>query len=307
MGVLSYSEILKNIECKVSGVYFIYGEESYFVNLIIDVIRDKFSSNISVFFANDCNLISVLRDSHQLSFFSDFSVILIKDLQDSKFFNDKENIETVKAYIDNFNMDSIVCFFFNGAVTKNSVLLDVFRNAYIFNSKRLTVPQMNKFISDYCLEKNIVLDNFDSNIFSSYYNNNLDLIIRDIETGSICKPKYLKEFNGFEFLSYVSSGNIDKMILTVNNFGKKNKDELIPLFGLLFNFFFNLLIYHKSNVTMSGVYVGASRIYKEDDIYVVLDAIEYCDLCFKGIKSGIFNYIDIFRYLVGVLINVIEK
>ena len=306
---MDYKEIYNRINNLELGCYFIYGDESYFIKTILDNINhnQNLSNNvIYTYYGESCNFESVLKEVYQQSIFDDFNVIIIKNAENNKFLDNKDNYEYIKNYIDNFTANAILLIIYNKSLTKNSNLLNVFSKSYIFNSKKLVSNQIKVFIKDYCSENTKNLNNDDVDLLYECYGDNISQIISEINKGfNKNNVKYSRQFNSFEFLNAITSKNYRKISLIVNNFDKSNQYEIIPLLGLLFSFFSKLLAFinSKNKESYPFIYHSAVKNFTEEKVVKIINELQYCDECIKGVNSYIFDYFKVLKYISAVIIN----
>ena len=305
MPVVTYEVIVNNLENSIKGVYFIYGDEDYFINKITDEVKNKYKNKLTTYFGDDCDIKNIFNDMYQQSIFDDFNVALIKNTEANKFINDKKNEDYIKSYIKNFTANAILIFIHSKNIPKNSNILTAFENSFTYNSKKLVNYQVKLFIKNYCKEKNIIIDNELIDKLYDYYDNNLSLIKDVIDNGNFNQISYIKDLNLFEFLNYISSLKRNKLIIATNNITNSNKNDLIPLLGMISNFFLKLLSYLDSNNKHSYQisYQNASFLFKKEDILEILKKLSYSDCCLKGIKSNIFSNVNILKYLVCFIVS----
>ena len=137
MPEVSFEEIKKHIENYTSGIYFIYGDEDYFINCIYTLIKNKYK-NIDIFYGNENDIEYILTtEAYQQQIFSDERIIIIKNLELNKFICDKKNENRIKSIIDSFRSNIIVLLVYNKNIPKTSNLLNIFSKCQIYNSKKL--------------------------------------------------------------------------------------------------------------------------------------------------------------------------
>lgn len=305
MPILSYDTIISNLEKEIKGVYLLYGDEDYFINNIVNFVKDKYKFNINIYFADNCDIKDIFNNVYQQSIFYDFRVILIKNTELNKFINDKNNVDYIRNYVDNFSANAILMLTYNKNIPKNNNVITSFEKAFIFNSKKLLSYQIKSFIKNYSREKNIDITNEVIDKIYDCYSDNLNLIKTVIDNVNFNNISYFRDFNLFEFINYVSLIKKDKLINAVN-FTKINKNDIFPLLGMIFNFFLKFLAYlHSNNKKLYHFsYQNASRLYNNENILEILNKTYYFDCCLKGIKCVIFNYKHTFQYLTSTIINI---
>jgi len=306
---MEYKEIYNKISELERGCYFIYGDEGYFINSILDNIsHNKNISNnaIYTYYGESCSLESVLKEVYQQSIFDDFNVVIIKNAENNKFLDNKDNFEYIKNYIDKFTANAILLITYNKNIPKNGSLLKLFSQAYIFNAKKLVSNQIKVFIKDYCKENNRMLSDDDICLLYECYGDNISQIVSEIDKGfNKDNVKYSRQFNSFEFLNAVISKNYKRTSLIVNNFDKSSQYEIIPLLGLLFSFFSKLLAFinSKNKESYPFIYHSAVKNFTEEKVIKIINELQYCDECIKGVNSYIFDYFKVLKYISAVIIN----
>ena len=297
MPEVSFEEIKKYIEDYTSGIYFIYGDEDYFINCIYTLIKNKYK-NIDIFYGNENDIEYILTtEAYQQQIFSDERIIIIKNLELNKFICDKKNENRIKSIIDSFRSNIIVLLVYNKNIPKTSNLLNIFSKCQIYNSKKLPSYKIKTFIKHFSLENNININDTEIDMIYNYYGDNISLIINELKNHRIDNIVFSKEFNSFELLTYITQRNFNKIILTVNNFHNKNKYDLIPFLGLLFSNMMKQIyeIKHNNKNNQSK--------NNKNEIEDIIETIQYCDNWIKGINSSLSNHKYVIKYLIGQLIN----
>lgn len=306
---MDYKEIYNKINNLERGCYFIYGDEDYFINTILDNVNhnQNLSNNvIYTYYGESCNFESVLKEVYQQSIFDDFNVIIVRNAENNKFLDNKDNSEYIKNYINNFTVNAILLIVYNKNLTKTSSLLNIFSKSYVFNSKKLVSNQIKTFIKDYCKENNKILNDDDVDLLYECYGDNISQIIAEIGKGfNKDNVKYSRQFNSFEFLNAITTKNYRKISLIVNNFDKSNQYDIIPLLGLLFSFFSKLLAFinSKNKESYPFIYHSAVKNFTEEKVIKIINELQYCDECIKGVNSYIFDYFKVLKYISSVIIN----
>lgn len=286
-------EKVKNAEC---GVYLFFGEEDYFIDTLLMNLYKNDCEKYS-FWSDECKIKDVLNQTYQQSMFTNKQIFIIRDIQKCDFFKNKENYSFIKNYITKFKADNIILFIYRENLTKTSDILQCFDSAFVFNSKKLNEGQIKIFINQYCEKKKINLNGKYTEQFYRNFGDNLKKIISEIDKNIECIDfNYSREFNAFEFINAISTKNFDKVVLMTKSLKSKDKNELIPLFGLIFSFFQKLIAFKKSKNknTYPLTYKKADNIYTEEEIKNIIEDIKYCDLCMKGVKTTL--NMDILKY-----------
>ncbi len=82
----SHVQILNDLKKKAyKPVYYLFGEEAYFIDLISDYIQDKVLTedekafNLSVLYGKDVDLATVIGAAKRFPMMSDYQVVIIKE------------------------------------------------------------------------------------------------------------------------------------------------------------------------------------------------------------------------------------
>ena len=98
---MTYQEIISDIrKKKFAPIYFLMGEEPYFIDLISDIIEDEAldeadkAFNQIVVYGRDVDVETVANHARSFPMMGDKMVVIVKEAQDLK------NIEDFEKYLD---------------------------------------------------------------------------------------------------------------------------------------------------------------------------------------------------------------
>src|SRR5688500_7905950 len=99
---MDYKDIISDLKKKkFSPVYFLMGEEPYFIDLICDyaeknILHDPVQEfNQSVLYGRDVDVQTIISEAKRYPMMSDKQVVIIKEAQNIR------NIEDLEAYVSN--------------------------------------------------------------------------------------------------------------------------------------------------------------------------------------------------------------
>ena len=85
---ITYEEIIRNLRNKVySPVYFLMGEEDYYIDRIADYIADTVLTetekefNLTVLYGSDVDIATIVNTARRYPMMSEHQVVVIKDAQ----------------------------------------------------------------------------------------------------------------------------------------------------------------------------------------------------------------------------------
>ena len=113
---MTFESIIKDLKNKVfHPVYFLYGEEPYYIDKISDYIEENVLSenekefNQSVIYGKDTDLSSIVSYSKRFPMMSNYKVIIVKEAQEIKGFFSKERKEAFSISSEANTLKAKIC------------------------------------------------------------------------------------------------------------------------------------------------------------------------------------------------------
>ena len=97
-------------------IYFLQGEEPFFIDLISDYIEEhaiddsQKSFNLLVIYGKEITVNEILLNARKFPMMSERQVVIVKEAQEIKDFKKKEAVQLLEAYIDNPQPATILVF-----------------------------------------------------------------------------------------------------------------------------------------------------------------------------------------------------
>src|SRR5690348_2302642 len=98
---MSFDKIISDLKKRTfKPVYWLEGDEEYFIDLIINFAEHKIlteseaSFNLSVFYGRDANWTDIVNSCRKYPMFSEMQVVILKEAQSMK------DIEKLESYIE---------------------------------------------------------------------------------------------------------------------------------------------------------------------------------------------------------------
>ena len=108
---ITCDEILKELKAKqYRPVYYLMGEEAYYIDLIADYIEDKVLTetekefNLTVIYGNETDIASVINAAKRYPMMSEHQVIIVKEAQNLS------NIDELSYYLQKPQPSTILVF-----------------------------------------------------------------------------------------------------------------------------------------------------------------------------------------------------
>lgn len=259
----TFEEIMSDLKNRIyKPVYFLAGEEPYYIDLITNYIEDNVlpeaekAFNQMVIYGEDTTIPSIIETSRRFPMMSNHQVIIIKEAQGLK------KIDDLAIYVEKPLLSTILVFNFKYKVldkrTKLYKLID--SNSVYFESGRLRDYQVPPWIERYLMIKGIKTEPNASAMLTEYLGTDLHKIVNELDKLLITLPAgkpiittdlieknigISKDYNNFELQKAIGEKNILKANMIVHYFADNPKDNPINLtIASIFGYFTKVLTYH---------------------------------------------------------------
>ena len=258
---VTYEGIMRDLKArKLVPIYYLMGEESYYIDKIADYIAENVLQpeerdfNQTVLFGSDVTAAQIVDVAKRYPMMSDFQVVIVKEAQNIK------NTEALEHYLQNpLPSTVLVMCHKNGSIDKRKKLPAIVEKAGIlFESKKLRERDLPSFIENYLKAKGASIDPKSQQIIADSVGADLSRLVGELEKLLIALPEndkrvtpqvvedqigVSKDFNAFELRDAIVNRNIFKANQIMKFFDNNPKAGSIYSFlPMLFNYFQNLLI-----------------------------------------------------------------
>jgi DNA polymerase-3 subunit delta len=333
---LNYEQIISDLKKRIfKPVYFLAGEEPYYIDLITDYIEHNVldeterSFNQIVYYGEETSVGSVIDTARRFPMMSTHQVVIVKEAQALK------KIEDLLFYIDNPLPSTILVINYKYKApdkrTKFFKTLD--SQGLYFESPRLRDYQVTAWIEKYLMEQGIKTDPSASAMLTEYLGTDLQKVANElrkltitlnkekpvITTGLIEKNIGIsKDFNNFELQKALGEKNILKSNMIVNHFASNQRDNPITLtIASLYLLFSRLLTYHyltdksrnnvaaalKVNPFFIKEYEDAARKYNAAKTIQAIGLLRTYDMKSKGFGDVSSEAGDLLKELVYKILH----
>ncbi|HBH85566.1 MAG TPA: DNA polymerase III subunit delta [Bacteroidales bacterium] len=259
----TYEEIISDLKKRIfKPVYFLAGEEPYFIDLISDYIEDKVLSdadkafNQIIVYGDDTNISAIIDTARRFPMMSSHQVVIVKEAQSVK------KIEDIVVYLEKPLLSTILVFCYKyKSIDKRTRLFKILdSNAIYFESPRFRDYQIPAWIERYLMTKGIKSEPSASALLTEYLGTDLHKIANELDKLIITLPAskpmitnalieknigISKDYNNFELQKAIGERNILKSNMIIRYFADNPKDNPITLtIASLFSLFSKLLTYH---------------------------------------------------------------
>ncbi len=311
---MTFEEIISNLQKKIyHPIYFLMGEESYFIDKISDYIADNVLTeaekgfNQTVLYGKDLEPETIINNARRFPMMANYQVIIVREAQNIR------KIEDLETYVKNpLNSTVLVINYKYKTLDKRKTftkLLD--QKGVLFESKKIYDNQLPAWISSYLKGQNYTISPQASAMMAEYLGtdlskvaNELDKLVISLPAGSQITPDQIeknigisKEFNVFELQNALGQRDLLKANRIINYFGSNNSGNTPPqVISSLFTYFTKILNYHfledKSQNNAASVlgvhpffvkdYIQAAKNYNIKKLVEIVAILREYDMKAKG-------------------------
>lgn len=314
---------------EVKPIYFLMGDEPYYIDKISDFIEQTVLDeaekgfNQQVMYGRDVSIDDIVSAAKRYPMMADKQVIIVKEAQDLS-----RNIEKLVTYAEQPQPTTVLVFNYKYKKLDKRKKLHkaIAKTGYIFESKKLYENQVADWIRKILAGKKYKIEPKAAQMLVEFLGTDLSKISNEIEKlmtilplETIITDKDIeenigisKDFNNFELKKAIGEKNIVKANRIINYFAENPKNNpLVMTFSLLNGFFTQLLLFHglkdksKNSVARSlGVspyfvdeYFLAARNYPMRKVAQVIALLREADVKSKGVGANQTNR-DILKELL---------
>ena len=314
----------------IKPIYFLMGEESYYIDKISDYIEktilteEEKGFNQMVFYGRDVSIDDIISSAKRFPMMADRQVLIVKEAQDLS-----RTIENLVGYVENPQPTTVlvICYKYKTLDKRKKLYKVINKTGLLFESKKLYENQVGDWIrrvlsgKDYHIEPKatLMLVEFLGTSLSKI-SNELDKLMVLLPKSSVITAQHIeenigisKDFNNFELRKAVGEKKIVKANQIINYFAQNPKSNpLVVTISLLHSFFTQLLIYHglkdksKSSVARAlrvnpyfvSDYQTAVRNYPMRKVSQIISLLRDADLKSKGVGAQNLAQGDILKELL---------
>ena len=307
-------------ERKFVPVYYLMGDESYYIDRICDYIADHVlrpeerDFNQTVLFGSDVTASQIADAARRYPMMSEYQVVIVKEAQNIK------NTESLEKYFKMPMTSTILVMCHkNGTIDgrKREYVKAIQSAGILFESKKLRDRELPAFIENYLKERQVGIDPKSTQIIADSIGADLSRLTSELDKVVLSLPEkdrrvtpqvvedqigVSKEFNSFELRDAIVNKNVYKANQIIKYFDDNPKAGSIYSFlPMLFNYFQNLMIayYAPQRQSQEGVaewlelrspwaakdYMVGMRNYAGGKVMQIIGKIREIDAKSKGLDN----------------------
>ena len=316
---MSFEEILTDLKNKIyKPVYFLHGEEEYFIDIISDHIAKNILEeadrefNQTILYGKDVNAGTVIDTARRYPMMSNYQVVIVKEAQEIR------DIDELSRYVDKPVESTILvlCYKHKAYDSRKSLAKSAKKTGVLFKSDRLFDSRIPAWINSQLKAEGYSITPEAGRLLTASLGNDLSKIrmelgklVLNLKAGGTVDVDIIeqnigisKEFNIFELQNALGEGDVYKANLIVRHFAANPKaNPFVLTITLLYQFFVKLLIFHalkdksKDNnvaaeLSVSPYFVKdyrtAARRFNTDKAIQAISLLREYDLKFKGWENS---------------------
>ena len=317
----SFESIMRDLEAgNYAPVYYLMGDEPYYIDKIADYIADhalqpeERDFNQTILFGSDVNASQIADLARRYPMMAQKQVVIVKEAQNIK------NTEALERYFANPMATTILVMCHkNGKVDgrKSGYVKAIKSAGVLFESAKLKDRDLPSFIENYLKSRQVKIDVKSVQMIAENIGADLSRLVGELdkvilslpEENRVVTPQIVedqigvsKEFNGFELRDAIVSRNVYKANQIIKYFDENPKAGSIYSFlPLLFGYFQNLMIafYAPNNKSQEAVadwldfknpwqakdYMTGMRNYSGMKVMQIISKIREIDAKSKGLDN----------------------
>ena len=318
---VSFDSIMADLKArKFVPVYYLMGDEAYYIDKIADYIAEHVLQpeerdfNQTVLFGSDVNASQIADYARRYPMMSEYQVLIVKEAQNVK------NTEALERYFKQPMATTILVMCHkNGTVDgrKKEYVKAIQSAGVLFESKKLRDRDLPVFIENYLSARQVSIDPKSTQMIADNIGADLSRLTSELDKVILSLPEQdrrvtpqivedqigvSKEFNGYELRDAIVNRNVYKANLIIKYFDENPKAGSIYSFlPMLFNYFQNLMIafYAPNNKSQEGVaewlelrnawaakeYMTGMRNYSGMKVMQIISKLREIDAKSKGLDN----------------------
>ena len=335
--ITTYEGIARDLKNRIyKPVYYLMGEESYYIDRISDYIaqtvltEEEKEFNQTILYGSEVDVATIINTAKRYPMMSEYQVVIVKEAQNVK------KIEELSYYMQKPLTSTIlvICHKHGVLDRRKKLAAEVEKIGVLFESKKIKDSQLPGFISSYLKRRQVDIEPKASEMMAEFVGTDLNRMAGELEKLIITLPQGVrritpeqiernigvsKDYNNFELRSALVARDILKANKIIKYFEENPKTNPIQAtLSLLFGFFSNLMLaYYAPDKTEQGIanqlslkqswqareYMMAMRVYSGVKCMQIIGEIRYCDARSKGVDNPSVNDGDLLRELVYKILH----
>lgn len=319
----------------IKPIYFLMGEEPYYIDKLTEYIEDNVLSedekgfNQMVLYGRDVSVEDIVANAKRYPMMADRQVVIVKEAQELS-----RTIDKLESYAENPQLSTVLVIAYKyKTLDKRKKLTKIIdKNGLLFESKKLYENQVAAWISrvlkpkDYSIEPKaaaMLVEFLGTDL--SRISNELDKLQIILPKGTVINPNHIeenigfsKDFNVFEFRKAIGDRNQLQAYRIADHFAQNKKEyPMVLTTGMVFSFFSQVLQYHglkdknpknvasvlKINPYFVKDYDVALKNYPMKKVSAIVGTLRDIDVKSKGVGANQLHESDLLKEMLVKIFN----
>ena len=332
---MTFDDILDNLKKKIyHPIYFLMGEETYFIDQISDYINRHVLTeaekgfNQHILYGKDTDIDKIITYARRFPMMANHQVIIVREAQNIK------KIEDLEAYVKNpLNSTILVLNYKYKTIDKRKTFSKLIgQKGVLFESKKIYDNQLPDWIKGYLSKRNHTIAPQASAMLAEYLGTDLSKVSNELNKLIISLPENTKitadhieknigiskDYNIFELQNALGERNILKSNQIINYFSANQSANPFPrTISSLFQFFMKILTYHfledKSQNSVAsnlGVhpffaksYIAAAKRFPIKKVVEIITILREFDMKSKGLGNVSSGIVDLQKEMIYKILH----
>ena len=315
----TYEDILRDVKAqKIAPVYYLMGEEDYYIDKLSDAIvdavlsKDERDFNLDILYGAEADADKVIELAHAYPMMAERRVVLVREAQAMR------SLDGLEAYLNHLTPTTVLIFCHkHGKLDmRKAVSKAMMQVGVVFESKRLYDNQVPPFISQYFRQHGADIEPKAVQMLAGHVGADLSRLTTEMGKLLLALPEgsrvveaalveeltgMSKDFNDFELLAALAGRNIFRANQIVKYYqGNPRSFAIVRTLTNLFTFFSDVMLaYYAPDKTDAGIaaWLGKSewkvrqdvgparRNYSGVKVMQILGEIRKTDAWSKGVEG----------------------
>lgn len=314
----------------IKPVYFLMGEESYYIDKISEFIEktilteEERGFNQVVLYGKDVSIDDIVGNAKRYPMMAERQVVIVKEAQHLS-----RTIDNLTSYVNNPQPTTVLvlCYKYNKLDKRKKLYKAVQGAGVLFESKKLYENKVSDWIITNLKTRGYTISHKAAILLVEFLGTDLSRVDKELEKLQLVLPKesqitpeliekhigISKDYNNFELKKAIGERNIVKATRIINYFSQNPKDNpFVVTITLLHTFFAQLLKYHglsdhspksvasalRINPYFVGEFQTAAKNYPMRKVSGIISNLREMDVKGKGVGAVNMSQADLLKELL---------
>ncbi len=328
---MDHALILKDIHAKkLEKIYFLHGEEPYFIDEITRAIVENALEeherdfNQVIVYGKDVEPLSLISELKNYPMMAARKLVVLKEAQDFKLMDELESYFEAPSETTIF----VINYKYKTFDSRKKLIKFAAKNGIVYKSEKIKEYQLVDWITKYIRTQGFGITPKASMLLGEFLGSDIGRIVKEVEKLTLLLEKSTtindihieenigisKDYNVFELTNALAIRDIPKVFQIVNYFEHNTKaTDIIVVISTIFKFHTQLMRIHflptkskdavaaalKIHPFVAANLIQATKVYNPKKIAINIAVLHEYDLKSKGVgNTGAFSQSDLMKEMV---------